>query len=278
VLVIAIAFALAWRGRAPDATEMLWSMSIGLGGIVALQAISWARRLLASYRASGSAGSRQLDWRSWRHQSLLLWVSSIGSATMQHADVVLVGLLLGETQAGIYAAASRTTQLLQLVPTALTAVLIPQISRTASEEGVLGLRKIVLVHNRIVFAPVVLAGLVILAAPQLALALFGPKFVDAILPLQILTVGHVSAALCGPLAPICVGAGWQRAYAVATTSSVAILGLLQLLLAPELGLVGAALATATANALPALALRYHLRRKVGIDTSALRDRRASGAR
>jgi|DewCreStandDraft_4_1066084.scaffolds.fasta_scaffold00029_141 O-antigen/teichoic acid export membrane protein len=253
----------------PSAVTVLWVMVCCLGAIVLLQATFWFRDLGRRATSETRSAPGPFDWHLWRALSLSVWLSSIGTAFVQHADVALVGSVLGPAEAAIYLAGARTSQILQLLPTALTAVLIPQAARAALEKGRDGLAEVIAVNNRIVFLPALALTLLVLAVPELALRLFGASFAEAANALRILAVGHLIAILCGPIVSICVGAGYHHAYTLAVGTGAAVLVAGILLLAPRLGLEGAALATAAATAAPPLALRLWLLRKFGINTGTL---------
>lgn len=267
VMIFAIALNLA-HGP-PGAFAVLTLMVLSLLVLVGLQGAFWwwDLRQRAASEPAGRPGP--FDWRSWRTLSLSVWSSSIGTVFVQHADVALVGWALGPVEAAVYIAAARTSQILQLLPTALTAVLIPQVSRTTLERGHRGLSDIVAVNNRIVFLPASVATLVLLAVPEPVLMLFGAPFAGAETALRILAAGHLIAILCGPIVSICVGAGYQHAYALAVGAGAVLLVAGILLLAPRFGIAGAASASALATAAPSLVLRLWLRRRTGLDTSRL---------
>lgn len=268
-LVMTIAATAALFTGPPSAVSILWLMVLSLALIVLLQGSFWWFDLCRRSATGPAAPPGRFDWRSWRTLSLSVWLSSIGTAFAQHADVALVGWVLGPTEAAVYLAAARTSQILQLLPTALTAVLIPQAARAALDKGRDGLSAVIAVNNRIVFLPAVASTLLLLAIPERALSLFGASFSDAADVLRILATGHLIAIMCGPIVSICVGAGYQHAYTLAVGSGAALLATGVPLLATTFGIKGAAVASALATALPPLVLRLWLFRRVGIDTGTL---------
>lgn len=267
--VMAIAAAASLAAGPPSAVYVLWLMVLSLAVIVLLQLGLWSRDLGRRSTRERGPSPEPFDWRLWWTLSCSVWLSSIGTAFAQHADVALVGAALGPAEAAIYLAAARTSQILQLLPTALTAVLIPQAARAALEKGREGLGAVVAVNNRIVFLPALASTLLVLAAPGLALQLFGAPFTEAANALRILAAGHLLAILCGPVVSICVGAGYQHAYTSAVAGGAVFLAVGIPLAAPHLGLEGAATVSALATALPPLVLRTWLRRRTGLDTSSL---------
>ncbi len=270
VVVGTLAAIASFGGNQVLAETVLWLMVVSLLLIVLLQAAAWTRALHWSSIGVTRGSGERFDWLQWRALTLSVWLSSMATAFIQHADVALVGWTLGPADAALYTASARVCQILQLLPTALTAVFIPYAARLGDNKGRRGLMQLVIVNNRIVFLPAYIMTLFLVAEPALVLHIYGQSYAEAASCLRILAVGHLVAILCGPVVPICVGAGHQRAYAVATTLAAVLLGPAVWLLATWFGVVGAATASALSVALPPLAIRVWLRWRTGLDTSRLR--------
>jgi O-antigen/teichoic acid export membrane protein len=118
--------------------------------------------------------------------------------------------------------------------------------------------------TRWTFGPALGVGLVVLAAGQFLLSLFGAAFAAGHIVMAILLAGILVRALVGPGEMLLMMAGRQNlcAWLYAVTLAVSI-GL-NLFLIPRFGIEGAAIATASAMAVEALLLHIAARRSLGI--------------
>jgi O-antigen/teichoic acid export membrane protein len=176
-------------------------------------------------------------------RSSWLWLSAIVSVIYLKIDIVMIGSIAGTEQAGIYAAASRMSELWYVFPATLAARYYPDMLK-AHQQGwtpyYLKLR-----HFALMFfsAAVVIALLMSVLAPWIISLLFGAKFTAAVEVLRIhiwagcfifvryLISQHLLITEQEPLSLLSHGIG-------------AVLNVgLNLWLIPTMGIVGAAWAT-----------------------------------
>ena len=114
------------------------------------------------------------------------------------------------------------------------------------------------------FWPALVVGLVMLAAGQFLLGMFGPGFTSGYTVMVILFFGILAKASVGPGEVLLTMAGQQmlcvKLYAVALAVNIG----LNILLLPLYGIEGAALAAAGAMAVEAVLLHVAVRRKLNI--------------
>jgi O-antigen/teichoic acid export membrane protein len=101
------------------------------------------------------------------------------------------------------------------------------------------------------------------------LALFGPEFAGAKVPLLILIVSQLVRALFGPNVALLTVLGAQTQNAILATCSIAVLGLSNILLAPAYGATGAAIAVVIAMTFWMIGTSVLLYRLSGLRTDAL---------
>ncbi len=152
------------------------------------------------------------------------------------ADAWLVSALAGARATGLYAAGAKVLDALLLPATVLGALVITHTS------GLTGHAR----SRRLARFAVIAAGLtglvstpIIVFAPQLLRAGFGPQFVPATTTLRVLLVSGIASAVVAALAPVAAVVGGRRfpaAFAAGTAVNVA----LNLALLPRFGVVGAA--------------------------------------
>jgi O-antigen/teichoic acid export membrane protein len=113
------------------------------------------------------------------------------------------------------------------------------------------------------FLPVVALGLFIGATSPWILQLFGESYTEASGFLWLLIGGLIIRSLVGPAESLLTMVGQERACAAAYGLTLLVNVVLNLLLIPQFGLWGAAMATATSMVVEALALWLVVKRRLG---------------
>jgi O-antigen/teichoic acid export membrane protein len=180
-------------------------------------------------------------------------------------DFAVLGAMAGPAVLGSYAVASKYAELLRLPGTALTWVCYPKLAAMpAREAGVTARRLVVptLVANLAAALPFVL-----LAGPVIGL-FYGDRFDAAVAPAQLLVVGMLLGGAAGVASGYLYGRGRPGLNSWALGLGLALTVVLDLLLIPKYGVMGAA-AASTATYLLAdavlIALLYRVSRREGAD-------------
>ena len=152
---------------------------------------------------------------------------------------------------GVYAVATRASEMLRILPQAAGFVLAPRIASRSPQAAMSTVERLV--------APVFLGNvaLVIVAfliGPTLIPLLFGEWSNEAVLPFRVLLVGASVAGANGVFAAFNHGQGRPQLTTYAVTVALGITISLDLLLIPKWGIVGAAWASSCAYAASAIAL------------------------
>ena len=188
-------------------------------------------------------------WFKWQQAKALfkraswLWLSGIVSVIYLKIDIVMIGSIAGTEQAGIYAAASRLSELWYVFPATLAARYYPDMIR-AHQQGwtpyYLKLRRFAAIFFSAAFA---IAVVMSITAPWIISLLFGDSFADAVDVLRIhiwagcfifvryLISQHLLITEQEPLS--------LMSHAIGAALNVG----LNLYLIPTMGIVGAAWAT-----------------------------------
>lgn len=166
-------------------------------------------------------------------------------------DFALLGALAGPAVLGSYAVASKYAELLRLPGLAVTYVLYPRFARTGAAAAA---RRTAALLPRAA-AGNALAALVLAAAAGTVLPLlYGPQFQAALLPAYILLGGLAGEGVAGLVTAYLYGDGRPGLNSVAMGVGLVLTGVLDLLLIPRHGAVGAAIASAAAYAVTTVAL------------------------
>jgi O-antigen/teichoic acid export membrane protein len=210
-------------------------------------------------------GQRSYDIRAWASTTAPLAVMSLFDLAMQHIDVVLISNLLSPADAGIYFAGAKTMSLILFVHYAVGSSMANRFAAISTRGDDAAMRAAVHESVRWTFWPsLVLAG-VMLAAGQHILALFGPRFVAGYPVMCILAVAVLARAAIGPSEAVLNMTGGQRDCARSLVAAASANVALSLVLTPLFGIIGAAIAVASAMVLGAVLNWRAVRRNLGID-------------
>ncbi len=172
-------------------------------------------------------------------------------------DFAVLGAMAGPAVLGTYAVASKYAELLRLPGTALTWVCYPMLAGMRPDDASRQARRLV--------APALVANLVA-AAPFLLLAgpvtnlLYGHRFDGAVAPARVLIAGMLLGSAAGVASGFLYGRGRPGLNSWALGLGLAVTVVLDLLLIPAYGVMGAAVASTTTYLLADAALVWLLLR------------------
>jgi O-antigen/teichoic acid export membrane protein len=202
--------------------------------------------------------------REWIATSLPIAALTAIRMTMSRVDILLVGALLGTSAAGIYAAPAQMSILISFGLAAVNMISAPLFAELRVRGEVDELQRVVTLGTRGAFLfSLVVGGFLVLLGPFL-LRLYGPEFAVGFRPLVILVLSQIIGAAGGSVGFLLSMTGNER-LAAWLTAMVGFLNLLlNLLLIPRFGLMGAAVATGIANVAWTAALAVAVRRRIGV--------------
>jgi O-antigen/teichoic acid export membrane protein len=209
---------------------------------VATAAFAWGRLARHGFFAGAKAPSVAVARAVWSY-GMRGQIGGVLLLLNLRLDFAILGWLAGPAVLGTYAIASKFAELLRLVPLAFTYVLYPSYARDGHELAAARARRLL---------PVA-AGLTAAAAVPLAVAaavllpvIYGQAFRSAILPAQILLVGLASEGAAGVVSGFLYGDGRPGLNSLGIGAGVVVTVVLDLLLIPRHGAVGAAVASSAA--------------------------------
>lgn len=224
-----------------------------LGGLVASLAVSAVSVLLCTdaLRRAGGRLSFRCDLGALR-ASLSLGaganLANFAQLLSYRADLFLVASLLGSRDAGLYAVSTSISETLWYLPNATAATVF---ARTASRSA----RPLAISKGLVVNATggVLLAVALAWSGPFLLEHVYSPPFAAAYPVLLALLPGSVLTALAKVMAAEIAGRGHLFVNAAVSLGGSVLMILLDLLLIPRWGLVGAGTAASIAYSVSALA-------------------------
>jgi O-antigen/teichoic acid export membrane protein len=238
---------------------------------LSLAALGWHFR--TSFARVWTARPSFIDMRKWYVLSLPLLGVTVAQELLNQLEVILLGALADPRSAGLFSAASRLVSLMTFALAAFGIVGGPLIASAYHRGNFDELQYVTKLTTRLGLIFAVGIALLLVVGGKLLLGLFGPEFREAYVPLLILVAGGVVNAITGIVVYLATLTGRERPALVIFLSALAISLVLNLLLIPRLGIVGAAVASSTALSFWNLAMLAFVRRELGIDASAFGFRR-----
>jgi O-antigen/teichoic acid export membrane protein len=232
---------------------------------VAVQTAVLLRRL----RQVVPHGRKSYRLRDWGAASAPLAVVDLTLTGFNFIDVLLLAFLLPPEAVGVYFAATRILQFVVFVSYAASAATAARFAEAKAHGDLAHLRALVLRTARLGSAGTFVVGAGVLLASPILLRFFGPGFDASFGALAILVAGMVVYSTCGPAEDVLNMLGGERLCATIALAALLVAVLLILMLVPAFGIIGAALAMASANVLRGAALALAARWRLGISTHVL---------
>lgn len=274
-LIIFVAL-LSWTGSEIRAPVVMAGHLLAF--VLAWAALNtWWRRFLPQGAADAKPDlSNSKVWASTARAMLLVTGFSL---VLFQADIVLTGVFLGTTAAGHYVVGSKIASLVVFVLTAVNFIAAPMISDAFGGGRSADIRRIAYLAVRLSAIASLLLGAGLLLFGHQLLSLFGAPFADAYRPMAILVMGQLVNAVCGPVSLLLTMTGRHVVVARVLGSGAVLNVALNVLLIPNMGIAGAAVATAITNVFVNVALVVMVRRELGFVTlAALSPRRTDRRR
>jgi O-antigen/teichoic acid export membrane protein len=190
--------------------------------------------------------AREVWWYGTRGE-----IGAVLSLLNLRLDFALLDVFVGTAVVGTYAVASKFAELVRLVPVAITYVLYPRFSRETNAQATADTRRFLLPATALsAGCAVVLA----LAAPFVLPVLYGARFDAAVGLAQLLLVGLSVEGAAGVISAFLYGVGRPGLNSIAMGAGVVLTVVLDLLLVPQWGATGAAIASTVAYLVTTAAL------------------------
>lgn len=240
LVLLAIA---GWTGS----EELLWTRVVGFVA-VAIVAAPWLARLLRRFPPQPEQTMRQRwtpnrsTWRDFWKFTGPRAVGQMAQVGIQRIDILLVALLLGPSEAAIYAAATRFLVFGQLAANAIGTAVQPRISALAAR-GEMGLIQDLYRTSTawVMFATWPFYLSFIVYSNELMLV-FGREYTSGAIVLQILSAAMLVATACGAVDAVLLMAGRSTLTMINAWVALVVNVALNALLIPLYGILGSAIA------------------------------------
>jgi O-antigen/teichoic acid export membrane protein len=226
----------------------------------------WQRRAIPVEVASAIPAKRSYEWLTI---AIPLFLIASMQMLIVRMDIILLGAIDGREQAGIYAAASRVADLVVFALAAANAIVAPMISGFHARDDMSGLQHVMKLLAKGVLAFTVPLVILVVIYGHDILGIFGDGYQIGYAPLLILVCGQLVNALSGPVDFLMYMTGHQKQSLRILVLATVLNLMLNLVLIPFYGLVGAAIATATTTMFWNHLMRRFVRSNLGIEASVL---------
>lgn len=201
----------------------------------------------------------------WLRVAMTLLLLTAFFQVLSRTDVIMLGLLVDTESAGIYAVAALAAQMVFIGLGAINVIAAPMIAELYWHDRHTELRRLVRLAAIGVVVTAFPAILLLVVFGRPILRLFGPGFGTGYAPLVVLCCGQLINALAGSVGFLMTMTGHQQQAAVIVAVTATLNVVLNLLLIPSYGMVGAAAATAVTTAVWNLAMLVYVWRVLRIN-------------
>lgn len=230
--------------------ELSAARVLGLHAAAALIALLvahvWAEGVIPQAVSRVSAAYRS---RTWAVTAMPLLVIAGMNLLLDRTDILMVGGMLGTTEAGLYSVAVRVAALVTFGLTAANAIVAPMIAEFYEKGDIEELGQLLggVTLALVVLSIPVVAGLVI--GREWVLHFFGEPFISGQWALVILLGAQWVNVMAGPVGYLMIMTNYEREAAIILSIVAAVNAGLNALLIPKFGLEGAAVATGLSTVL-----------------------------
>ena len=252
--------------RAPlDAASAIWWTTGGALLALIAQSVS----VLKAIRFMRMANPSVAAWREWIAFSVPMLLVAIIQELLNQIDVILLGHFGTVTEAAQFAAAWRVAALVAFALNGLAFFGGPLIATAFHRGDDAALQRIASQVARVGFAFAIVASVGLIVIGPWLLSMFGRDFAPAYPVLLVLLVGGLANAFTGLCAYLMTLTGHHWPAILMFIAALLITVVLDIILIPRLGAVGAGIASSTALTTWNLAMLIYVRVRTGIDSSPI---------
>jgi O-antigen/teichoic acid export membrane protein len=210
------------------------------------------------------------EGRAWLASAVPLAFVSGMQLVNHHTSILMLGIFLAPAEVGIFRVAVQTAALAAFGLQVVASVMGPRIAEVYAHGERKRLQRLATGAARVGLAfNLALTAVFLVVGPWLLPMLFGEPFAAAYVPLVILLCGQLINSVTGLVASLLNMTGHERDTARGVAVGAGVNVLLNLLLVPSFGLLGAAVATAVSLVTWNVLLWFAVRRRLGVDSSAV---------
>ncbi len=190
--------------------------------------------------------SQKIGTKAIIKRSFPMSISFLAFILLQSTDILVLGKYEPFSQVAYYARAAQLTQLVAIVLYAVNAVFATKIAELYERKDFVQLKKNIKQATRLIFVLTVPVAIILFLFPEFFLSFFGEGYTEAGTALSILLVGQIINSTAGSIGMYMNMTGEQNRLQVISIIVLVLNLILNILLIPKYGLIGAAVSTASA--------------------------------
>lgn len=221
-----------------------------------------------------------LQWRSVVGESLPMMITGSIFFIMNWVDNLVIGIFRTEAEVGLYDSAFKMASMAAITLMAINAIQAPSFAEHHSKQETGKLKASVNRSGMLLFYTSLPISLLLFIFPEWILSFFGPGFSSAADCVRILVVGNFINAWTGSVGILLQMTGYHQQYNRIILYASILSVVMNLILVPMLGIIGAAISSSATKAIQNLLAAVLVYHKLQINTlhfpgSGLFKRRAS---
>jgi len=199
-------------------------------------------------------------------QAISIGVAMVFVAILFRLDTIMLSFLRSDSEVGLYAVAYKFINVFVMIPTALMGAMFPNMAFSFQNSKETMRRLYENAYRVLMIVAFAMAIFITILSPTLIRLLFGGEFSEAELTLRILIWSVLFISINSILFNVLLSSDNQKVLAKATAAATLLNILLNMFLIPQLGHVGAAIATVLSEAcIAGVCFSYISKRIIRID-------------
>ncbi len=223
---------------------------------------AWQKKHLAIITKKNHITYDSILWKKMAFPLFLIVGLSLISTRL---DIAMLSIIRGTDDIGVYSASSRISEIMVFCLASTNAFVVPTISSLYSQRKKNELEKFIKIVTRSIALLTLPLLILLIFFGNKILLFFGEGFNSGYVILNILILGQSSSLIAGPVGPLLMMTGNQNEAIKHISVSALINFILNILLIPKWGMLGAAISTSTSLIILNLTMFITVRRKLNIN-------------
>ena len=229
-------------------------------GTCLISIITWYR----FSKMNESAYQPTLSWNQMLGESMPMMLTGSMFFILGWTDNIILGIFRTSEEVGMYDAAFKLSTLSAIVLLAINAIQAPVFSDLYQKKEMGRLQQIIIKSNRLLFFTSLPLTLLLCIFPETILGFLGEGFKGAWIALILLAIGNFINSITGSIGILLHMSGHQKQYnKIITTTAIGCI-VLNFILIPKVGILGAAISSSAAKIIQNLLSVVYAKKHLGI--------------
>jgi len=207
--------------------------------------------------------------REWFRSAIPLLFSGLLFIFNSQLSLILLGVLRGGYDAGVYAAANQGASIISFILIASNVSLAPVVAEINTNNDNAQLQKLITKSTRLISVVAFPVAFILILFRHQFMNIFGVEFVVGGSALTLLILGQIYNVAAGPVSMILVMTGYEKDIPKNILIVISLNLVLGLLLIPPFGVTGAAISAASSMVLWNTLLALVVRKRTGLHSHVL---------